>query len=98
MASCSDRSGTAWLVQLNLDVVDSFDGEQGRLGFGGDAIPLALGKARQGKAKYGPIVHQPRLLDPAKLDQAAPAAGILNGVEGGLSLLHRSHRKSNHGL
>ena len=46
MASGTDWSAAAGLLQLNLNVVDAFKGEQGRLGLGGDAIPLALGKAR----------------------------------------------------
>jgi hypothetical protein len=88
VAGRSDGSPSSGLGHFDLHVGHPLEGEQGRTGFGGDAIALSLGKTWQGQAKDGPIAHQSGGLDPAQLDQAAPAASILDGVEGGLGLLH----------
>jgi hypothetical protein len=88
MAGGSDGGGSSGLGHFNLHIRHPIEGEQGGTGFGGDAIALSLGEAWQGQSKHGPIAHHAGGLDPAQLDQAATAAGILDGVEGGLGLLH----------
>jgi starvation-inducible outer membrane lipoprotein len=46
-----------------------------------------LGKPGQGEQEHGALADQAGFLDPAKLDQAAAAAGIGDGRKGGMGLL-----------
>jgi len=87
MAGGTDGGGTCGLGQLDLHLVHPINGQQGGPSLSDDPIPLGLGKPGQGEQEHGALADQAGFLDPAKLDQAAAAAGIGDGRKGGMGLL-----------
>jgi hypothetical protein len=88
MAGTTDRGGSGWgrsrfgLGQFDLNVADAGHRQQGLARLGGDAVALAAGETGQGELEHRPGVLAPQPADPAQLQQAAAAAGILQGGQG----------------
>jgi hypothetical protein len=80
------------LTHLDLHIADALDGKHGLPCLAGDPALLALGEGRQAEPEDQTTVLQAGLLNPAQLQEAAPAAGVTEGTQGCGGLLQRCHQ------